>query len=83
MFEAGLLSEFRFLVSFRDPRRFSQGLDSREQPSGYVWPCEYVQARTNFWVRQAQQRPFDLVFCSGVVWFGSLVARIFFKLFEG
>ena len=60
MFEAGLLSEFGFLVSFWHPRIFSQGLDSREQP-GYVWPCGYVQARTGFWVRPAQQRPFDLI----------------------
>ena len=68
MFEAGLLSEFGFLVSFLHPRRFSQGLGSREQASGYVWPCGYVQVWTGFWVRQAQQCPFDFVFCSGVVW---------------
>ena len=81
MFEAGLLSEFGFLVSFWHPRRFSLGLDSREQPSGYVWPWGYVEARTAFWVRPAQQRRSVLLWLIGTV--GSLVARIFFKLFEG
>ena len=77
MFEAGLLSEFGFLVSFWHPRRFSRGLDSREQPSGYVWPCRYVQARTGFWVHPAhgQQRPFDPVFCSGT-WCGWVVLSL-------
>ena len=67
MFEAGLLSEFGFLVSFWHPRRFSQGLDSREQPSGYVWPKLVGTSRreqASGYVQPSMQRPFDLVFCS-------------------
>ena len=72
----GCFQKFGFLVSFWHPRRFSQGLDSREQPTGYVWPCGYVQARTGFGVRPAQQRPFDLVFCSLLFWCGLVVLSL-------
>ena len=79
----GWFQNLGFWSPFRIPADFLRGLtvanslvgtsglvvmSRREQVSGYVQP--------------SMQHPFGLVFCSVLVWFASLVARMFFKLFE-